>query len=125
MDAPGGSPARMPLDPAYLFEDYASTVLRSPGKALLVPPAGWSELTGPQFGEGDLRDSDADLTVHGSGEAIGERIIVHGRVTDSYGRAVPSTPPPKRRWSANGLTLTHGSAVSGRPPVSRRRSSVV
>jgi protocatechuate 3,4-dioxygenase beta subunit len=99
VDGPGGSPARPPLDPAYLFEDYASTVLRSPGKALLVPPAGWSELTGPQFGEGDLRQSDADLTVHGSGEAIGERIIVHGRVTDSYGRAVPSTLV--EIWQAN------------------------
>src|SRR4051812_29335759 len=79
------------LDPPYLFADYASTVLRSPGKALVVPPAGWSELTGPQFGEGDVRESDADLTVHGDGEAIGERIIVHGRVTDSYGEPVRSS----------------------------------
>jgi protocatechuate 3,4-dioxygenase beta subunit len=37
---------------------------------------------------GDVRDSDADLTAHGRGEPIGERIIVHGRVTDSDGRPV-------------------------------------
>jgi protocatechuate 3,4-dioxygenase, beta subunit len=79
------------LDPAYLFADYRSTVLRSPNKALVVPPAGMSELTGPHFGDGDVRDTDADLTVHGNGEAIGERIIVHGRVTDSYGQPVRSS----------------------------------
>ena len=39
------------LDPPYLFADYRSTVLRSPGKALVVPPAGMSELTGPKFGD--------------------------------------------------------------------------
>jgi protocatechuate 3,4-dioxygenase, beta subunit len=76
------------LDPPYLYPDYRSTVLRSPGKALVVPPPGLSELTGPKFGEGDVRDSDADLTAHGSSEPIGERIIVHGRVTDSDGRPV-------------------------------------
>jgi protocatechuate 3,4-dioxygenase, beta subunit len=76
------------LDPPYLFADYTSTVLWSPGKALVMPPAGLSELTGPKFGSGDVRDTDADLTVHGNGEAIGERIIVHGTVRDSYGKPV-------------------------------------
>jgi protocatechuate 3,4-dioxygenase, beta subunit len=93
-----GGEAR-PLDPAYLFGDYTSTVLRSPSKALVVPPAGMSELTGPRFGSGDIRDTDADLTLHGSGEAIGERIIVHGRVTDSYGKPVRSTL--LEIWQAN------------------------
>ena len=77
-----------PLDPPYLHQEYRSTVLRSPSKALVVPPPGLSELTGPRFGEGDVRDSDADLTAHGIGDPIGERIIVHGRVTDSDGRPV-------------------------------------
>ena len=87
------------LDPAYLFEDYTSTVLRSPSKGLIVPPAGLSELTGPKFGSGDVRDTDADLTVHGSGEAIGERIIVHGTVRDSYGKPVRNTLVEV--WQAN------------------------
>ena len=77
-----------PLDPPYLYPDYRSTVLRSPGKALVVPPPGLSELTGPRFGEGDVRESDADLTAHGNEEPIGERIIVHGRVTDHDRRPV-------------------------------------
>jgi protocatechuate 3,4-dioxygenase, beta subunit len=76
------------LDPPYLYPEYRSTVLRSPGKALVMPPAGMTELTGPKFGSGDLRDTDADLTMHGDGEPIGERIIVHGRVTDSQGRPI-------------------------------------
>ena len=79
---------RTALDPPYLHPDYRSTVLRSPNKALVVPPPGLSELTGPRFGDGDVHDTDADLTVHGSGEPIGERIIVHGRVTDADGRPV-------------------------------------
>ena len=87
------------LDPAYLFADYRSTVLRSPSKALVVPPPGMSELTGPQFGDGDVCESDADLTVHGDGEAIGERIIVHGRVTDGDGGPVRSSLV--EIWQAN------------------------
>jgi protocatechuate 3,4-dioxygenase, beta subunit len=87
------------LDPPYLFPDYASTVLRSPQKALVVPPPGLTELTGPVFGSGDVRDSDADLTVHGSGEAIGERIIVQGTVTDALGKPVRSSLVEV--WQAN------------------------
>ncbi len=87
------------MDPACLFEDYTSTVFRSPSKALVMPPAGMTELTGPRFGSGDVRDTDADLTVHGSGEAIGERIVVHGRVTDADGRPVRSSLVEV--WQAN------------------------
>ncbi len=87
------------LDPPYLYPEYRSTVLRSPGKALVVPPPGLSELTGPRFGSGDVRESDADLTVHGNREPIGERIIVHGRVTDSYGKPVRSSLVEV--WQAN------------------------
>jgi protocatechuate 3,4-dioxygenase beta subunit len=87
------------LDPPYLHPEYRSTVLRSPGKALVVPPPGLSELTGPKFGDGDVRESDADLTAHGSGEPVGERIIVHGHVTDSDGRPVRSSLVEV--WQAN------------------------
>jgi protocatechuate 3,4-dioxygenase beta subunit len=88
-----------PLDPAYVHPDYTSTVLRSPSRALVMPPAGLTELTGPKFGAGDLRESDADLTVHGSGEPLGERIIVHGRVLDGDGRPLRNTLV--ELWQAN------------------------
>jgi protocatechuate 3,4-dioxygenase, beta subunit len=77
-----------PLDPPYAHPDYTSTVLRSPRKALVMPPAGFTELSGPVFGTGDVRDTDADLTMHGDGEPLGERIIVHGQVRDSHGKPV-------------------------------------
>jgi protocatechuate 3,4-dioxygenase, beta subunit len=96
---PSASTPSAALDPPYLFRDYRSTTLRSPSKALVVPPPGLTELTGPQFGEGDVRETDADLTVHGDGEPIGERIIVHGRVTDSRGRPVRRTLV--ELWQAN------------------------
>jgi protocatechuate 3,4-dioxygenase beta subunit len=88
-----------PLDPPYLFEDYRSTVFRSPSKALVMPPVGMTEMTGPTFGSGDVRDTDADLTVHGNGEPIGERIIVHGRVADDDGKPVRNTLVEV--WQAN------------------------
>ncbi len=64
-----------------------------------MPPLGLSELTGPRFGSGDVRDTDADLTLHGGGEAIGERIVVHGSVTDSLGKPVRNTLVEV--WQAN------------------------
>jgi protocatechuate 3,4-dioxygenase beta subunit len=88
-----------PLDPPYLFSDYRSTVFRSPSKALVMPPVGMTETTGPKFGSGDVRDTDADLTLHGSGEPIGERIVVHGRVTDDDGKPVRGTLVEV--WQAN------------------------
>lgn len=77
-----------PLDPPYLFPDYRSTPLRSPRKALVMPPPGLVELTAPKFGTGDIRETDADLTAHGNDEPLGERIIVHGRVLNADGKPV-------------------------------------
>ncbi len=87
------------LDPPYDFPDYRSTPLRSPRRALVVPPGGLAELTGPQFGDGEVRDTDADLTVHGRGEPLGERIIVHGKVVDADGRPVRNSLVEV--WQAN------------------------
>jgi protocatechuate 3,4-dioxygenase beta subunit len=87
------------LDPPYLFPDYASTLVRSPAKALVMPPLGYVELTGPVFGSGDVRGTDADLTMQGASEPIGERLIVHGRVTDTFGRPVGGTLV--ELWQAN------------------------
>jgi protocatechuate 3,4-dioxygenase beta subunit len=77
-------------DPAYLTPEYVGTRLRCPRKPLLLLPERLSELTGPAFGTGDVHESDADLTIHGAGEPIGERIIVSGRVLGSDGRPVRS-----------------------------------
>ncbi|MEI8144619.1 MAG: protocatechuate 3,4-dioxygenase subunit beta [Alphaproteobacteria bacterium] len=75
--------------PPHLSPAYASTVKRAPSQPLIAMPATMTELTGPVFGEGLVRAEDADLTLQHSGEPLGERIIVTGRVLDEDGRPVP------------------------------------
>lgn len=76
--------------PSMPYPDYKSTVKRSPSKPLILLPHTLSEITGPVYGESDVGETDNDLTRQHSGEPIGERIIVTGRVLDSNGRPVPS-----------------------------------
>jgi protocatechuate 3,4-dioxygenase beta subunit len=58
-----------------------------------------TELTGPALGEGRVTAADADLTVDGTGEAQGQRIVVSGRVLDGDGRPIPHTLVEV--WQAN------------------------
>ncbi len=64
---------------------------RAPTKPLVLLPPTLSEITGPLFGHEVVGPNDNDLTKQGSGEPLGERIIVSGRVLDENGRAVPNT----------------------------------
>src|SRR4051812_11844274 len=77
--------------PPAFTPGYKSSVLRSPQKALLSFDNTLSELTGPVFGHAMLGELDNDL-IHNfakPGEsAIGERMIVHGRVLDERGKGV-------------------------------------
>jgi protocatechuate 3,4-dioxygenase, beta subunit len=86
-------------DPPYLHPDYVATRTRSPGRPLLPLPEELHSLEGPVFGADDLDADDADLTAHGGGEPLGERIIVHGRVLDEDGRPVPNAL--LEVWQAN------------------------
>ncbi len=76
--------------PAYT-PNYKTSVVRSPQRALLSFDNTLSEITGPVFGHSILGELDNDL-VHNfakPGEsAIGQRIIVHGRVVDERGKGV-------------------------------------
>lgn len=80
-------------DPPYAAPRYLSTCLRAPRHAPIAIPQGLSELTGPVFGHEILRAGDDDLTTNaGTGApALGERIIVSGRVLEEDGRPVPNT----------------------------------
>jgi protocatechuate 3,4-dioxygenase, beta subunit len=96
-------PSRPPYDDGAFFQrdrsiqppaytpDYHTSVLRSPRHALLSIRESPSETTGPVFGHNDLGPLDNDLIRNYTkgGDAIGERILVHGRVQDENGRAVP------------------------------------
>jgi protocatechuate 3,4-dioxygenase beta subunit len=74
-----------PLD----FAGYGSTALRHPSKPLTLLPQRLTEVTGPIFGAERVQPGDDDLTHYAGGEAVGQRIIVHGRLLDSDGRPVP------------------------------------
>jgi protocatechuate 3,4-dioxygenase beta subunit len=87
--------ANVPL----LYPDYKSTVSRSPGRPLVLLPHRLTEITGPLFGQERVAPGDTDLTHAHGGEAVGQRIIVHGRVLDSDGRPVPDTL--LEVWQAN------------------------
>ncbi len=93
--------------PPYLYESYKSTVLRSPRKALVSLPHTLSEITGPLFGHEAVEPGDDDLTRNaGTGaEAIGERIIVTGRVVDEDERPVPDALI--EIWQANAAGRYH------------------
>ena len=85
--------------PPALYPDYKSTVKRAPKHEPVLIPHTLSELTGPLYGHDSFRPGDEDLTRQHPGEPIGERIIVHGRVLDEEGRAVPDTLV--EIWQAN------------------------
>jgi protocatechuate 3,4-dioxygenase, beta subunit len=80
---------------------YKTSVPRSPRQALLSLEQSLSEITGPTFGHGDLGPLDHDLIRNyaTTGDPVGERIIVHGRVLDENARPVPDTLVEV--WQAN------------------------
>lgn len=79
--------------PPFSYPDYRSTVKRSPTHDPIPIVATLSESTGPGPIWSEMAEEDADLTTNaGTGEpAIGERIIVTGRVLDENGQGVPGT----------------------------------
>jgi protocatechuate 3,4-dioxygenase beta subunit len=85
------APYRRPYpntQPPDRFDPYASTVARSPRQPLVPLEQSLSEVTGPRFGPESIMKGDNDLTAHGAGAPIGQRIIVHGRVLDENSRPV-------------------------------------
>jgi len=102
MQSPGGyHPRDHAWHPPALTPAYKTSITRSPAQPLLSLAQTPSEITGPTFGPSDLGPLDHDLLAnytHG-GEPIGERIIVHGRVTDGNGRPVPGALV--EIWQAN------------------------
>ena len=84
--------------PAYDSPEYRSTGLRHPKQTLVKLAHTVTETTGPQFSPSHFPPR-ADLSVHEVKIALGERIIVRGRITDEDGRPVPHTMI--EIWQAN------------------------
>lgn len=77
--------------PPALTPTYKTSVLRAPRQALLSMPTTRSEETGPVFGHDILGPLDNDLIrnfAKDGAEAIGQRIVVSGRVLDESARPV-------------------------------------
>jgi protocatechuate 3,4-dioxygenase beta subunit len=84
--------------PPNLCPTYVSSVKRAPRQPLVPLPQTISELTGPTFAAPESVQS-VDLTKGAHGAALGERILVSGRVQDEDGRAVAGTLVEV--WQAN------------------------
>ncbi len=88
--------------PPALDPDYKTSVLRSPNLPLLSLDSTPTEETGPRFGHSLIGPLDNNLILNwtkGEAPAVGERILVHGRVLDETGRPVPDTLV--EIWQAN------------------------
>jgi protocatechuate 3,4-dioxygenase beta subunit len=87
--------------PPASSQNYKTSITRSPRNALLSLQSSASETTGPTFGHSDIDPLDHDLIRNyaQTGDPIGERIIVHGRVLDENGRPVGGTLV--EIWQAN------------------------
>ena len=81
-------------DPALhapaLSPGYKTSVLRAPRNALLSIKHGLTEVTAPVFSAKELGPNDDDLILNFAqgGLPVGERIVMHGFVRDSFGRPV-------------------------------------
>src|ERR1700710_1016001 len=74
--------------PRLGYAPYRSSLLRHPTKDLHHADPEGVELWTPCFSERDVHPLEADLTIQHSGEAIGERMVVTGRIVDGDGRPV-------------------------------------
>lgn len=70
------------------FPPYRSSILRHPTKNPKLVDPETIELLSPAFGQRDVAAIESDLTIQHTGEPLGERMTVRGRVVDSWGRPV-------------------------------------
>ena len=89
-EAQAAAAAAGPLSahPLRDFAPYRSSALRHPTHELVRADPEEIELVSPAFGHSDVAPEESDLTIQHSGEPLGERIIVAGRVLDGEGRPV-------------------------------------
>ena len=88
------NPRDRAIHPVAYAPDYKSSVARAPSLPLLSMNSTLTEECGPVFGHDLLGALDNNLILnfsHGKAPAIGERILVHGRVLDENARPVAGT----------------------------------
>jgi protocatechuate 3,4-dioxygenase, beta subunit len=90
--------------PAYDSPDYGSTHKRHPKQPPVPLPHTVTETAGPRFSPRMFPPS-SDISIVDGHAAMGERIIVEGRVMDEDGRPVPGTMI--EIWQANAAGRYH------------------
>jgi len=85
--------------PEHRHAPYVSSRKRAPTRPLVYLPHTLSEITGPGFATNSSAINGCDLTRQHSGEPLGERIIVSGRVLDEDAR--PLRNAMVEIWQAN------------------------
>ena len=77
--------------PPYLYDAYRATILRAPHLPLVEVPLTIVERRGPSATSFPVQPIDADLTRNAGtgGEAIGQRIILAGRLLNAEGKPLP------------------------------------
>jgi protocatechuate 3,4-dioxygenase beta subunit len=101
MQIPEYNPRDWKSHPPYVFARYGSSLKRGPLKKLLPIKQTLSEITGPLFSNIKLEPGENDLTRNADTgkEAMGERIIVVGKVMDENEKPIPNTVI--EIWQAN------------------------
>jgi protocatechuate 3,4-dioxygenase, beta subunit len=99
MKIAGYRPLHPGTQPEHLHSPYVSSIKRSPTKPQIRIPFTLSEVTGPSFPLEIVQPKACDLTRQHSGEPLGERIIVSGRVLDENARPLANTVV--EIWQAN------------------------
>jgi protocatechuate 3,4-dioxygenase beta subunit len=97
-DVMGFRPHAPGSQPSNNSPEYGSTHKRHPKQPLIAFPHTITETTGPVF-RPSLFPEIADIAKFDGREAVGERIIVRGQITDEDGRPVPNTMV--EIWQAN------------------------
>ena len=95
-------PRNREIHPPAYDVDYKTSVVRSPRQPLLSMESTPTEESGPVFGHDLIGPWDNNLILNytqGAAPAVGERILVHGRVLDENARPVPGTLV--EAWQAN------------------------
>ncbi len=87
------------LHPPNNSPAYTSTALRAPRSRAVAITHSLSETTGPSFARAPAASASADLTILNGGAALGERIIIAGRVLGDDGRPIANAM--LEIWQAN------------------------
>ncbi|OBF39406.1 protocatechuate 3,4-dioxygenase subunit beta [Mycobacterium sp. ACS1612] len=74
--------------PRLHYPPYRSSTLRHPHHELHQVDPEAIELWAPCFGQADVDPLEADLTIQHTGQPIGERTVITGRIVDGDGRPV-------------------------------------